>query len=82
MSSGLQLAQINRQWGREATATGSSRVVALPLAISEGLRVLACDTGGATVTYGAEFKTTTSIEIFSSQPTWECAAQYLVIAKA
>ena len=34
------------QWGKEATATGSSRVVALPLAISEGLRVLACDTGG------------------------------------
>ena len=71
------------QWGREASAaTGSSRVVALPLAIREGLRVLACDTGSATITYGAAFKTTTSIEIFSSQPTWSCAAQYLVIAKA
>lgn len=71
-----------KQWGKEATAAGSSRVVALPLAISEGLIVLACDTGGATVTYGAGFKTPTSIEIFSSQPTWKYAAQYLVIAKA
>ena len=70
------------QWGKEATATGSSRVVALPLAISEGLIVLACDTGEATITYGAKFKTKTSIEIFSSQPTWKSAAQYLVIAKA
>ncbi|MFV0618117.1 hypothetical protein ACE418_09475 [Megasphaera sp. WILCCON 0056] len=70
------------QWGREATTTGSSRVVALPIAYDEGLRVFACDTGAATVTYGAAFKTTTSIEIFSSQPTWECAAQYFVIAKA
>ena len=70
------------QWGREATTTGSSRVVALPIAYDEGLIVFACDTGAATVSYGAAFKTTTSIEIFSSHPTWECAAQYFVIAKS
>nr|DAQ49455.1 MAG TPA: hypothetical protein [Caudoviricetes sp.] len=43
---------------------------------------MACDTGKATICFGAEFATTTSIKIYSSQPTWEQSAQYIAIAKA
>lgn len=70
------------QWGSTGDFTGSPKEVTLPIAVSEGLRALACDTGEATICFGAEFATTTSIKIYSNQPTWEQSAQYIAIAKA
>ena len=70
------------QWGSTGDFTGATKEVTLPIAVSEGLRTLACDTGEATICFGAEFATTTSIKIYSSQPTWEQSAQYIAIAKA
>lgn len=68
------------QWGLIPDHTGHS-IVTLPVAVSEGLLVLAGDTGEATICYGAQFKTTKSIAIYSSQPTWAQTTQYLVIGK-
>lgn len=70
------------QWGSTGEFTGSPKEVTLPIAVSEGLRALACDTGVATICFGAEFATKTSIKIYSSQPTWTQTAQYIAIAKS
>ena len=70
------------QWGSTGEFTGSPKEVTLPIAVSEGLRALACDTGVATICFGAEFATKTSINIYSSQPTWNQNVQYIAIAKA
>lgn len=72
----------SRQWGSTGGFTGSHKEITLPIAVSEGLRALACDTGVATICFGVEFATTTSIKIYSSQPTWSQTAQYIAIAKA
>lgn len=76
------LALVGKQWGSTGEFTGSPKEVTLPIAVSEGLRALACDTGVATICFGAEFATKTSIKIYSSQPTWTQTAQYIAIAKS
>ena len=69
------------QWGLVADYTGPHIVATLPVAVSEGILVLAGDTGEATICYGAQFKTTRSIAIYSSQPTWTQSTQYVAIGK-
>lgn len=69
------------QWGLVADYTGPHIVATLPVAVSEGIMVLAGDTGEATICYGAQFKTTRSIVIYSSQPTWTQSTQYVAIGK-
>ena len=69
------------QWGLVADYTGPHIVATLPVAVSEGILVLAGDTGEATICYGAQFKTTRSITIYSSQPTWTQSTQYVAIGK-
>lgn len=69
------------QWGLVADYTGLHIVATLPVAVSEGILVLAGDTGEATICYGAQFKTTRSIAIYSSQPTWTQSTQYVAIGK-
>lgn len=69
------------QWGLVADYTGPHIVATLPVAVSEGILVLAGDTGEATICYGAKFKTTRSIAIYSSQPTWTQSTQYVAIGK-
>ena len=69
------------QWGLVADYTGPHIVAMLPVAVSEGILVLAGDTGEATICYGAQFKTTRSIAIYSSQPTWTQSTQYVAIGK-
>lgn len=69
------------QWGLVADYTGPHIVVTLPVAVSEWILVLAGDTGEATICYGAQFKTTRSIAIYSSQPTWTQSTQYVAIGK-
>lgn len=69
------------QWGLIPDYTGPHIVATLPVAVSEGILVLAGDTGEATICYGAQFKTTRAIAIYSSQPTWTQSTQYVAIGK-
>lgn len=68
------------QWGLIPDYTGNYTAT-LPVAVSEGILVLAGDTGEATICYGAQFKTTKSIAIYSSQQTWAQSTQYVAIGK-
>lgn len=68
------------QWGLIPDHTGNYTAT-LPVAVSEGILVLAGDTGEATICYGAQFKTTKSIAIYSSQQTWAQSTQYVAIGK-
>lgn len=68
------------QWGLIPDHTGNYTAT-LPVAVSEGILVLAGDTGEATICYGAQFKTTKSIAIYSSQQTWTQSTQYVAIGK-
>lgn len=68
------------QWGLIPDHTGHY-IATLPVAVSEGILVLAGDTGEATICYGAQFKTTKSIAIYSSQQTWAQSTQYVAIGK-
>lgn len=68
------------QWGLIPNHTGHY-IATLPVAVSEGILVLAGDTGEATICYGAQFKTTKSIAIYSSQQTWAQSTQYVAIGK-
>lgn len=68
------------QWGLIPDHTGHY-IATLPVAVSEGILVLAGDTGEATICYGAQFKTTKSIAIYSSQQTWTQSTQYVAIGK-
>ena len=68
------------QWGLIPDHTGNYTAT-LPVAVSEGILVLAGDTGEATICYSAQFKTTRSIAIYSSQPTWTQSTQYVAIGK-
>lgn len=68
------------QWGLIPDHTGNYTAT-LPVAVSEGIMVLAGDTGEATICYGTQFKTTRSIAIYSSQPTWTQSTQYVAIGK-
>lgn len=69
-----------KQWGLIPDHTGNYTAT-LPVAVSEGILVLAGDTGEATICYGAQFKTTKSIAIYSSQQTWAQSTQYVAIGK-
>lgn len=68
------------QWGLIPNHIGHY-IATLPVAVSEGILVLAGDTGEATICYGAQFKTTKSIAIYSSQQTWAQSTQYVAIGK-
>lgn len=52
------------QWGLAADYTSATYVCTLPITVNKGLLVLAGDTGAATISYGAGFKTNASVEIF------------------
>ncbi len=69
------------QWGLAADYTSATQVCTLPITVSKGLLVLAGDTGAATISYGAGFKTNASVEIFSSQPTWRQSTFYLAVGE-
>lgn len=69
------------QWGLAADYTSATYVCTLPITVNKGLLVLAGDTGAATISYGAGFKTNASVEIFSSQPTWKQSTYYLAVGK-
>lgn len=69
------------QWGLAADYTSATYVCTLPIAVNKGLLVLAGDTGAATISYGAGFKTNASVEIFSSQPTWKQSTFYLAVGE-
>lgn len=69
------------QWGLAADYTSATYVCTLPITVNKGLLVLAGDTGAATISYGAGFKTNASVEIFSSQPTWKQSTFYLAVGE-
>ena len=69
------------QWGLAADYTSATYVCTLPIIVNKGLLVLAGDTGAATISYGAGFKTNASVEIFSSRPTWKQSTFYLAVGE-
>lgn len=69
------------QWGLIPDRTGATYVCTLPITVSKGLFVFAGDPGVAAISYGANFKTNASVEIFSSQPTWRQSTFYLAVGE-